>query len=194
MISSSCLTLSPHPVVVVDVQFTLPSAHGDSLLFQYSLQKMLMTLNEANPFFIRCIKSNKDKVCDPCCDSCDPCWHLWSLLTHMSSLVATHIIHSSSPVDAHVIPCWHSCDWCWHSCDPCWHSCDPYWPSCDPLLTPMWSMLAFISSLLTLMSSNVDIHVISCWHFVACALSLKLPNGMFEQAFHNWTDILTIFH
>ncbi|KAK2181262.1 hypothetical protein NP493_404g02041 [Ridgeia piscesae] len=35
-----------------------------SCQFNYSLQKMLLTLNEANPFFIRCIKSNKDKA--PC--------------------------------------------------------------------------------------------------------------------------------
>ena len=30
--------------------------------FQQSLQSLLVTLNQANPFFIRCIKSNLQKV------------------------------------------------------------------------------------------------------------------------------------
>ncbi len=31
-------------------------------LFQLSLSKLMENLNQANPFFIRCIKSNIDKV------------------------------------------------------------------------------------------------------------------------------------
>ena len=30
--------------------------------FQWSLSRLMTTLNQANPFFIRCIKSNSDKV------------------------------------------------------------------------------------------------------------------------------------
>lgn len=30
--------------------------------FQQSLHSLMITLNQANPFFIRCIKSNSDKV------------------------------------------------------------------------------------------------------------------------------------
>jgi myosin-9 len=30
--------------------------------FQQSLQSLMVTLNQANPFFIRCIKSNSNKV------------------------------------------------------------------------------------------------------------------------------------
>ena len=32
------------------------------VMFQSSLQRLMETLNQANPFFIRCIKSNADKV------------------------------------------------------------------------------------------------------------------------------------
>jgi len=30
--------------------------------FQSSLQRLMETLNQANPFFVRCIKSNAEKV------------------------------------------------------------------------------------------------------------------------------------
>ena len=32
------------------------------IIFQYSLQQLMETLGQSNPFFIRCIKSNTDKV------------------------------------------------------------------------------------------------------------------------------------
>ena len=33
-----------------------------SAQFQWSLSRLMTTLNQANPFFIRCIKSNTEKV------------------------------------------------------------------------------------------------------------------------------------
>ena len=34
------------------------------VIFQWSLSRLMATLNQANPFFIRCIKSNAEKL--PC--------------------------------------------------------------------------------------------------------------------------------
>ena len=42
--------------------FNADTHYPASLLLQWSLSRLMTTLNQANPYFIRCIKSNSEKV------------------------------------------------------------------------------------------------------------------------------------